>query len=353
MLTAARTMAIDFQPAPVIPPVPQDGPPRPFWSVMIPAYNPPAGYLEETLRSVLVQDPGPEQMQIEVVDDCSPQVDVAALVHKIAGDRVKVSRTPGNQGLAGCWNMALARSRGEWVHLLHQDDLVMPGFYEALRKGAAADENVGVAFCRHIFVNADGHWLFLSAIEQPHAGLMARAPELLAEYPRIQTPSIVVRREAYVTLGGFNDAYCYALDWEMWCRIAARYLVWYEPRPLAIYRSHAGSESSRLARGGEDVWDSLRCVEINTSRLPPASARQVRKTARTYLALLALDNAWGMATCRNFSAAWALACRAFSCSCALPVINKFAGLVWKGLGTVVRRAVRVKFFPRKPRPDCR
>jgi len=38
---------------------------------MIPTYNPRAEYLEETLWSVLRQDPGPEQMQIEVVDDCS------------------------------------------------------------------------------------------------------------------------------------------------------------------------------------------------------------------------------------------------------------------------------------------
>jgi hypothetical protein len=31
---------------------------RPYWSVMIPTYNPRADYLEETLNSVLQQDPG-------------------------------------------------------------------------------------------------------------------------------------------------------------------------------------------------------------------------------------------------------------------------------------------------------
>ena len=47
---------------------------RPRWSVMIPTYN-CARYLEAALRSVLAQDPGREAMQIEVVDDHSPDDD--------------------------------------------------------------------------------------------------------------------------------------------------------------------------------------------------------------------------------------------------------------------------------------
>lgn len=35
---------------------------------MIPTYNPRPDYPEDTLHSVLQQDPGPEQMQIEVID---------------------------------------------------------------------------------------------------------------------------------------------------------------------------------------------------------------------------------------------------------------------------------------------
>ncbi len=58
-----------------IAPVPQDTP-RPLLSVMIPTYN-CAGYLRETLASVLSQDPGPEIMQIEVIDDRSTQDDPA------------------------------------------------------------------------------------------------------------------------------------------------------------------------------------------------------------------------------------------------------------------------------------
>jgi glycosyltransferase involved in cell wall biosynthesis len=61
---------------------------------MIPVYNPSADYLAETLRSVLQQDSGRERMQIEIVDDCSPDVDVEKVVKCIAGDRVAISKTP-------------------------------------------------------------------------------------------------------------------------------------------------------------------------------------------------------------------------------------------------------------------
>ena len=54
-----------------IAPVPEWGR-RPLWSVMIPTFN-SAKYLRETLGSVLAQDPGPERMQIEVVDAARPR----------------------------------------------------------------------------------------------------------------------------------------------------------------------------------------------------------------------------------------------------------------------------------------
>src|SRR5882724_8838106 len=61
---------------------------RPYWSVMIPTYNPRAAYLEETLNSVLQQDPGPEQMQIEVVDDCSNDNTASEVTRRLGAGRV-------------------------------------------------------------------------------------------------------------------------------------------------------------------------------------------------------------------------------------------------------------------------
>src|SRR5690242_12222648 len=79
-------------PAPRIDPVPDDVG-RPFWSVMIPTYN-GTDYLREALESVLRQDPGPDQMQIELVDNCSTRNDPEIVAREIGGGRVACYRQP-------------------------------------------------------------------------------------------------------------------------------------------------------------------------------------------------------------------------------------------------------------------
>src|SRR5437867_9825370 len=98
--------------APTIRTLPADDS-RPFWSVMIPTYNPRADYLEQTLRSVLEQDPGPEQMQIEVIDDGSTDDLAAQTVRRVGGGRVSFHAEPQNLGLANAWNRCIERARGQ------------------------------------------------------------------------------------------------------------------------------------------------------------------------------------------------------------------------------------------------
>lgn len=240
---------------PAISSIPADDDPRPFWSVMIPAYNPSKYYLEQMLRSVLGQDPGKEQMQIEVVDDCSPDVDVAAMVREIAGDRVKVSQTPRNLGLAGCWNACIERSCGEWVHILHQDDWVLPEFYARFEALLQAAPQIEAAFARHIFADADGHWNSLSNLELRTAGEFKGFDKLIATWQCLQCAAAVVKRSAYERLGGYRGDLPYLLDWEMWCRIAAVGRWGYVPQPGAVYRRHPHSETDRLRRSGETLKD--------------------------------------------------------------------------------------------------
>jgi glycosyltransferase involved in cell wall biosynthesis len=228
-----------------IPRVP-DGRDRPRWSVMIPTYN-CAGYLSETLRSVLDQDPGSETMQIEVVDDCSTD-DPAAVVTEVAGGRVTFFRQDENVGHTRNFDTCLVRARGELVHLLHGDDAVRPAFYETMEIPFTAHPELSAAFCRQVIVDEDGNWLTISELLESRSGILDDWFHRIAVAQRLQTPAMVVRRSVYEQVGGFDQrVQRYGEDWEMWVRVAAAYPVWFEVEPLAVYRLRSSSLSATAA----------------------------------------------------------------------------------------------------------
>ena len=238
---------------------------------MMPVYRPQENFFRLALESVLQQDEGPERMQIEVVDDCSPNVDVEAMVRDIGKGRVAFYRSPKNQGLAGNWNTCIERSCGKWVHIFHQDDLVCHGFYKALvRADAEGSENVGAAFCRNAFMEDDGVWLDFSKIHARKAGALEDWIHLIGVEQQIQTPSIVVKRDVYEQLGGFRCDLAYTLDLEMWQRISMNWNFWFEPQVLAAYRiQHSESETSRLVKTSSDIQDFKKLLNVSPLYLNP------------------------------------------------------------------------------------
>jgi len=252
---------------------------RPFWSVMLPVYR-PGPFFPQMLDGLLAQATAADDMQIEVIDDGSPSREWEDVVRRIAGERITIHRLGTNHGLAGAWNACLARARGQWVHLLHQDDLVLPGFYARLRDGIARAPEVGAAFCRHAHVDAAGARLHTSELERASAGVVDDWVGRIAVWQGIQCAAIVVRRDTYERVGGFRADLAYALDWDMWRRIAVAVPVWFEPEMLACWREHAGSESTRLARDARDLADLGRSITIGERYLPPARAAALTAAAR-------------------------------------------------------------------------
>ena len=273
-------------PRPRIDPIPA-GEARPRWSVMIPTYE-CAGYLPAALEGVLGQDPGPEHMQIEVVDDCSTD-DPKAVVDRYRG-RASFHRQPQNVGHVANLNACLARSKGELVHVLHGDDAVRPGFYAAL-EGAFETPDVGAVFCRYIAMDDDGRWTAVAPLETGQDGVIEDWLERIARWQRVQTPAMTVRRAVYEDLGGFDDRAGDAEDWEMWTRIAAHTRVFHVVEPLALYRVRSASLSRGTLRTGRNVENLRRVVDLNRESLPPDRREELTAAALEVIALTALKRA--------------------------------------------------------------
>jgi len=271
---------------------------------MVPTYN-CARYLRETLTSVVEQDPGPERMQIEVVDDASTD-DPQAVVEELGAGRVTFFSQPRNVGHVANFNTCLERSRGHLVHLLHGDDCVRDGFYAAMDRLFEHESQAGAAFCRYIAIDEAGDWTSIGPLEQRSAGILPGWLEKIAVGQRLQTPCMVVRRAVYELLGGFDRrSRSLGEDWEMWVRIAAHYPVAYEPAPLALYRVHSPSLSGRTLRTGENVRDLRRVIEINREHLPAATVDDITRRALRETATTCLRRARRLLGAGDTTAMWA------------------------------------------------
>jgi hypothetical protein len=262
---------------------------------MLPTFE-PDGMLVRALTSVLAQAPA-HGMQITVVDDASRSVDLEKMVRGAdPTGRVEILRHDDRLGLGGNWNRALAAARGEMIHLLHQDDYVLPGFYARMDRIFRRAPHLGMAFSRCRIVDAHDRLLKHSSRLRWTSGIIDGWLPIIARRQRVHCPAVIVPRRTYEHVGGYRTDLRHTLDWEMWVRIASRHAVGYEPRPLATYCRHPGNETTRLAACGH-IWpDVMRAIDINAGSLPESHraalvrasagwhARSARRAAAKHLA---------------------------------------------------------------------
>src|ERR1700682_5922471 len=118
---------------------------KPVVTVLIDTFN-YGHFIDEAIRSVLVQDFPAEQMEIIVVDDGSTD-DTRTRVAEY-GERVQYFYKP-NGGQASAFNFGIARARGKDVALLDADDYWLPSKLSKVVK--AFESGPGVSLVYHRF----------------------------------------------------------------------------------------------------------------------------------------------------------------------------------------------------------
>jgi glycosyltransferase involved in cell wall biosynthesis len=315
---------------------------------MITTYN-RATYLERALASVLSQDPGPDQMQIEVVDDASTVDDPEPVVRRVGGDRVSFFRQPRNLGLFANANSCIERSRGEWVHLVDSDDVVLSGYYERLGAVLRGRDDIGAAFCRSVALDENDRWVETPELERTAPGIMADFMEKLGPSQTIRGTAMVVRRKVFEILGGFRLDLA-ASDWEMWIRIAARFPVWFQPEILAGWRIHPHTVTSGLVRSGENIAGARQWIAIRHPLLPPERADAVSREAKDWLAEVAFQTVRDAIEEREFTMALNQFREGLKCGVSPFWINALLLLPAQITADAVRRAYAAsrRCFSRRP-----
>lgn len=239
---------------------------QPKISISIPVYKPDPIFFKETLNSILNSGITPDLIEILVVNDSPGDSSVRCVLEQIS-NKIRYYENDNQLGIAGNWNRCIELSNGEWIHILHQDDIVLPGFYQELLI-AQENKQIDAFTARYFIINGKGNITAISHLEQDNVGIFDNASQKIIATHTIQCPSIVVKKEVYNCIGGFNSDLKYVLDWEMWARISLNHIIWYCPKPLVCFRVHSASETPRLKQTGESARDMIKGVKIIASFAP-------------------------------------------------------------------------------------
>ena len=203
-------------------------------SVVIPSYN-GAHFLPKSIESVLAQDEVVEE--IVVVDDGSTD-NTADVVAQYAPRVRYVFQS--NKGLAGARNTGIREASSEWVALLDCDDWWMPSKIREQKR--AIQQNTVLVYTGILLVNSDG------------STSVSRATPPEALWPQLRTknlitPStVIIRKDALLKIGGFNESIRACEDWDLWVRLFPYGSFEAVSEPLTAYRVVSGSLSSNPER---------------------------------------------------------------------------------------------------------
>ena len=230
-------------------------------SVMIPCYN-RADLLAEALQSVMDQYIE-NLMEIWVVDDCSTKDNPEEVVNKYGKGLVKFFKQEQNVGQIKNLNKCIELANGDLIHILHCDDRVLQSFYTSIIESYRQNPESRAFFTRNTFINHEGNLLGVSDSIQQYSGYVEKWFEKISTTQLIQTPSMVVKKDVYKQLGGFNEKLSWTEDWEMWVRISKNYPVYYINEVLAEYRVANNSNSADSFKTGRFIEDLKKVIEEN------------------------------------------------------------------------------------------
>jgi len=207
-------------------------PDTPLVSIVTPSFN-HVNFIEATMQSVLMQDyPNIEYM---VVDGSSNDgtVDV---IQKYA-DKLAWWVSEKDKGQTDAINKGFARAHGEFLAWINSDDTYEPGAVSAAVKYLQEHPEVGMVYGDCNFINESGNVIGKFNSAQTDYQLLRQG------YVHIPQQTMFFRRELWEQVGPLDPSFYFAMDYDLWTRIAARSRIQYVPQTWANFRLHTSGKT--------------------------------------------------------------------------------------------------------------
>jgi glycosyltransferase involved in cell wall biosynthesis len=269
-------------------------------SVIIPSYN-RLSALGRAIRSAECQTYQPHE--IIVVDDASDYPISQYLKEAYRAGlpaNLHLLRNPTRKGGAACRNLGASLAKGEAVAFLDSDDFWLPQKLEKQVRILQLDPTVGLVSCDLLVMDHAGTYQ-KSNRQLVDTGIWERLLLGWTTFPN--TSSLVLRRDVFTQLGGFDEALTSCQDHDLWMRLAkAAIPVKYAPEALYVVTHdapHRISVDYERRMAGVDAFLKKWHQDFRS-----LGTRHARKIRQQYLVIGAFESLALAARSRQIRHAW-------------------------------------------------
>lgn len=215
-------------------------------SVVIPTRN-RAAMLKRAIESVLNQSF--KDFELIVVDDASDDETIDA-VKSYQDERLRYIRHRENMGGSAARNTGIEAANGSYIAFLDDDDEWLQEKLSEQLCLIRNDPGMGAVYTGYIWLE-EKRW---QAITPSKMGYLFE--DLIIENCVGSTSTVLVRKECFLELGGFDVGFPSSQDWDMLLRIARRYRFGCLSPPLVRYHAHGAritTDHEAVIRGMEMI----------------------------------------------------------------------------------------------------
>lgn len=216
----------------------------PLVSIITPSFN-QARYLEAAIQSALGQDY--PRLEYIIVDGGSTDGSVE-IIKKYEGE-LAWWLSEKDKGQTDAINKGFARANGEILAWLNSDDTYNAGAVSAAVQHLLEHPGVGMVYSGCNYINEDGK-------------IIGRFPAAQTDYRRLRAGYVHIpqqtmffRADLWKQAGPLDPSFYFAMDYDLWTRIAARSAIKYLPEQTwANFRLHA---SGKTIAADDRCWPEM------------------------------------------------------------------------------------------------
>jgi glycosyltransferase involved in cell wall biosynthesis len=205
----------------------------PTVSIITPSFN-QARYLEATIQSVLTQD----YPRIEYIIVDGGSTDGSADIIKKYADRLAWWVSEKDKGQTDAINKGFARATGGILAWLNSDDTYEPGAVSKAVKYLLGHPEVGMIYADCNFIDEHGRVIGKFGAAQTDYRRLREG------YVHIPQQTMFFRAELWKQVGPLDPSFYFAMDYDLWTRIAAKSAMKYlAGQTWANFRMHSSGKS--------------------------------------------------------------------------------------------------------------